>query len=68
MDKILIIDGLFVTHRANISGKKFSHFICSNAEPTEQCSEHLKENIHCECGASWDENENNCFGELYGCF
>jgi 5'-3' exonuclease len=66
MDKVLIIDGMNAIHRANVPfDKGKQHFLCAPEEIGEQCVEHLKSNPHCECGASWDENAQTCYGQLY---
>ena len=66
MDKVLLIDGFNAFWRANVSfGKKINHAPCSIETFDGKCFDHLKTNAHCVCGATWDEEKQTCFAELY---
>ena len=59
---VLIFDGHNALWRASIKyGKPITHELCSVKYHTEK---HMTD-IHCACGAPWDEINNICFGNKY---
>ena len=64
MDKILLIDGMNTIHRANIVfGPKVPHTICEIG--SDYHTDKHTSDIHCQCGATWDEKYLFCYGEKY---
>lgn len=64
MDKVLFIDGNNAIYRADIKfGPPIKHGLCSVS--TCNNPKHSKIDLHCNCGAAWDSNDNFCFGDHY---
>jgi 5'-3' exonuclease len=66
MDKILLIDAMNQIHRANVQfGPKIPHAHCDieNSHHTDKHPAHR--DIHCQCGAAWNEEEVFCYGDKY---